>query len=789
VRRPGFREAAGAALFYSAAAVLFTWPLAARMRSGMPDLWDDKLNAWIFHWDFHQVFRDPLRLFDANIFHPARHTLAFSENLFGAAVFGFPLYAAGASTLLTANVLMLLGMALSGIAAWALAREVTGDSAASLLAGIVYAFVPWRIAQLPHVQFQWGPFLALLLLFLLRALDGDSDADSGRRRDAALFGLFFAWNAVTNVHYALFSALLVALVAAHAALTLDRSVFLRRARPVALAGAVACLAALPFYVPYIRAAREYGMVRGEGEIETYSGRPVDFLTAGSQNKLYAPLTQKWSHAEGDFFPGLAVVVLAAAGWSLLRRRAGSPSRAERVSAGRRRAARILDLLAGAGLLAALAASLLHRQTLGPIKVRDPGRIVAVVSALLLVRLVLAFPDRSRFASLADFVRRARSGSRAILFAWIAGLGALVALGVHTPVYRFLVQSFGSVFRSIRVPGRGIVLFDLALGVLAAWGLSLATANRSARTRRFAVAAALAAVAFEYRAFPIEIGRVAEASAPVYRWVGGLALPAGNSVVEWPLGFDTDVEYVFRSTAHWKPLVNGYSGFAPPHYNRLHDLLEQPAIPDAVWDAMRRLDAAVLLFHPTAVREDAIRRYVAALEKGLRDGRISPIASFTRGDPDADADRDLPDLAFRLAGAGLDPTRIPIEPGHALASTEEVLAILDRVVSRRTAPFGVVDHPVENAEVSAGEWSFGWAVDDSGIARVTVSADGVEPIACVIHAPYPGVEAVYPGFPEAKRPGFGCPVPQLPPGPRVLVYELAANDGGSTVLRRPVKMRP
>ena len=60
----------------------------------MPDLFDDKLNAWIFHWDFHQFFRDPLRLFDANIFFPARYTLAFSENIFGAAPFGFPPFAA-----------------------------------------------------------------------------------------------------------------------------------------------------------------------------------------------------------------------------------------------------------------------------------------------------------------------------------------------------------------------------------------------------------------------------------------------------------------------------------------------------------------------------------------------------------------------------------------------------------------------------------------------------------------------------------------------------------------------
>ena len=127
---------------------------------------------------------------------------------------------------------------------------------------------------------------------LLRYLDG------GRRRDAVLFGVFFAWNAMTNVHYAMFSGLLVLLVLAHGALARDRRTFRPRWKGAALAVALAGIAVLPFYVPYAKVSKIYGMVRSEGEIEHFSGRPIDFLTAGPQNKLYAPLTQKWAHAEG-----------------------------------------------------------------------------------------------------------------------------------------------------------------------------------------------------------------------------------------------------------------------------------------------------------------------------------------------------------------------------------------------------------------------------------------------------------------------------------------------------------
>ncbi|MEO8190507.1 MAG: hypothetical protein ABI682_09195 [Acidobacteriota bacterium] len=766
------RQTALAGLFFAGAAVLFTWPLAFRFRSGMPDLFDDKLNAWIFHWDFHQVFRNPLRLFDTNIFYPARDTLAFSENLFGAAVFGFPLYLAGASTLATANVLMLLGMALSGVAGWALAREVTGDPEASLVGGIVFAFVPWRIAQLPHVQFQWGAFLALLLLFLLRALD------RGTRRDAALFGLFFGWNALSNVHYALFSGLLVALVLGHDFLTREKAIFFPRFRRVLLAGAVATLLVVPFYVPYLRASRSYGMVRGEGEIAAYSGRPVDFLTAGPQNKLYAPITQKWAHAEGDFFPGLTAVLLAAVAIRRLRKAAVAAESGEAPTAGRLRLARLLDFFLAAGILAWAAAALLHRQALGPVRLRDPGRILAICGVLAVVRLLLAFPRRSRYSNLADFARRNRIGPRALLFVGIAGLGVLIALGTHTPFYRILVQSAGAIFRSIRVPSRGIVLFDLALGVLAAWGLALLTRGWRPGARHASIAAALLLLTIEYRAFPIEIGSVPEEAAPVYRWLSGI--PIRGAAVEWPMAVEVEPEHVFRSTEHWKPIVNGYSGFAPPRYDALAAVLRQPRIPDTVWISLRSFGASMLLFHPSETTDENRRSYLDLLRRGIAEGHLRPVGAFPRPGQDA------PDLVFRLARSA--PFPIPVPPERAIRSDEAAMALLARIEERLSAPFGTIERPSNGEEIRSGYWLFGWALDDSGLAGVRLAARGAPPVDCLIGQPFPGVAAVYPKYPDRERPGFGCPVPSLPPGARTLSIVITGRDGGQAVLERSVRIR-
>ncbi len=772
--RPGFRpgEVLLAAAVFLAATVLATWPQAARAGSGLADLWDAKLNAWIFHWDYHQTFRNPLHLFDGNIFHPARYTLAFSENLWGAALFGFPLLAAGASTLFVYNFLFLLGMFLSALAAWALARYVTGDPAASLLAGLVYAFVPWRLSQIPHVQFQWGAFLALALLFLLRWLDG------GRRRDLALFGLFFAWNALANVHYAIFSGILVAVALVWEALTTGWRAAASRIRASLLAVAIAGVVVSPFYVPYARAAKLYGMRRSAGEMRFYSARPSAFLVAGSQNKLWPPLTQRWARPEGELFPGILPVGLAAYALLRLRRaREEEPRPKREVSGRRRRAARVLDGLALVAFAAGIAGLLVRKLRLGPVKLDDPGRSLVFLTVFVLARLAFAFPERSRFSDLADFVRRRRLDRRAALFVAVGVAGLIVALGGYTPYYSFLFQSFGFLFRAIRVPARGIVLFHVVLGVLAAWGLSLLLRRvRSRRGRAGFVAAALVVTAIEYRVSPIDFPSVEAGAAPVYRWLAGVNIP--GAVLELPIGFDYDAEHVFRSTAHWQSLINGYSGFAPPHYDRLKNLLEERPVPEEVWSRIRELDGALLVFHPHEIEGLARLNYSRAARKAVSEGKLETLGSFPHGS--------ARDFVFRIAPAP------PFETGIAPADRDRAAAEFERLTSvaesELAPPFGVIDFPGENAEIAAGTWGYGWALDDSGIAEVRVATELGPAGMAVVGQPHPGIAELYSEYPERDRAGFGFFIPQIACGPHTLTLTVVARDGGARVLKRQIRVR-
>ena len=99
--------------------------------------------------------------FDANIFHPAPLTLAYSEHLVPQALQIFPIYALTGNPILCYNLLFLSTFVLSGLGMFLFARELTGSIAAAFIAGLLFAFAPYRVPQSSHLQVlssQWMPF-------------------------------------------------------------------------------------------------------------------------------------------------------------------------------------------------------------------------------------------------------------------------------------------------------------------------------------------------------------------------------------------------------------------------------------------------------------------------------------------------------------------------------------------------------------------------------------------------------------------------------------------------------
>ncbi|HVT46133.1 MAG TPA: hypothetical protein VMT00_17285 [Thermoanaerobaculia bacterium] len=153
-RRSATRELAVVVLF-AILTLAMTWPLAIGMSSAVAFPADPYINVWILDWVWHAARTSPLQLFHANIFHPLSWTLAFSENLIGIALLLFPLRAIGVEPLLAHNVALILGFIFTSWGAYLLGRILTGSTGAGIVAGIFFAFLPWRFTHLSHLQHMW----------------------------------------------------------------------------------------------------------------------------------------------------------------------------------------------------------------------------------------------------------------------------------------------------------------------------------------------------------------------------------------------------------------------------------------------------------------------------------------------------------------------------------------------------------------------------------------------------------------------------------------------------------
>lgn len=130
------------------------------------------------------------------------------------------------------------------------------------------------------------------------------------------------------------------------------------------------------------------------------------------------------------------------------------------------------------------------------------------------------------------------------------------------------------------------------------------------------------------------------------------------------------------------------------------------------------------------------------------------------------------------------------PESAPASTASTTAVTGAAPASDTSkpPFGFLDTPKEGATVAVGSWAFGWGLDDSGIASVTVSTESGASSPVAVNQPFPGVAQSYPGFANADKAGFGFPVPRADPGIHTLTITLIAKDGGKTEIRRQIRVK-
>ena len=532
--RQNVRRDAAAFFFFVLITVWLTWPLVARLDSGLSSAADALLNYWALGWDFHILPRDPLALFDANIFSPRKDTLAYSEHMFGIAVVVWPFYLVTGNLTIAYNAAILLSFVLSGLGMYLLVRDLTKSRLAAVVAGTIFLAAPYRFLHLVHVQLltlQWFPFVFWSLSRFLR---------DGRPRQLVAVVLFSLLQLLSCNYYAVYLAFAI-IVFGLVVLTAGRELLSKKKIFLLGGGAIVVfVVALPFILPYQR-NREQGFYRRYEDVVHFSASASDYANPSSFNKApHFQWLRRRARSEKALLPGFAAMGLAAFGlyfgWKAAK---GDPLR------------RTFWLFF---VFLSLAAGVM---SLGP---------------------ELRFGDRV----------------------------------VHLP-YRFFYRYVPG-FGGIRVPARISVLALLGGAALAGWG----TAGLLRRAPRFGTPLGFCIIGFllfEYQTYSLgRVSRQAPRIPEAHRWLA--KEPSGGAVLVLPIHEGEDIihesVYMYYSTVHWKPLVNGYSGWWPNDYWELVGRLRHFPTARSLRFLLERAPVRYVVIHYDRIPQPRRRQLEAAM---------------------------------------------------------------------------------------------------------------------------------------------------------------------------------
>ena len=298
VRQSLWVELMAMAGLLTAMTVLMLYPYARHL-DRVSDLFDPLFSIWRIAWVAHQLPRDPVHLYDANIFWPERYTLAQSDGmpLIGAAA--APLIWMGAPPAIVYNVFVLASFVLCGLTMYVLVRSLVGSGLAAVVPAVAFAFYPFRFEHFLHIELLSAFWMPLALWALHKTLD-----DPGRRwRMGLLTGAALAAQYLSGMYFGVFLACFMFVI--WGVLAIARKLRGVAIGPLLAGAALAGALILPTLPPYAHVRSSIGE-RSRDEVRRFSAQPADYLAVQHPDARFGGCNER------QVFPGFLIVLLALA---------------------------------------------------------------------------------------------------------------------------------------------------------------------------------------------------------------------------------------------------------------------------------------------------------------------------------------------------------------------------------------------------------------------------------------------------------------------------------------------
>lgn len=296
-------------LFFLLACII-TYPLIFHLGSIATGKGDELLLSWIQNWVVHSVSTNPMQLFQAPIFYPLPHALAYSDTLITSSLIAWPFVNLISQPIAFQNITLILSLTLLGLSTYLLTYYLSKDQLASFLAGVLVIFSPVVLDKYVHLQVLFIFFVPLSFLLFFQFLK--------TYKTKYLFGTMVCFvlqtlNSFLPGYFILFGLIIIFLMY-FCAQKINLKKILNKATILILFFSFAVL--VPLIIPYYQVSQMFGYTRDIRDAIHFAIQPEDLYYSQAFTRLSPHLetathrnTYPSSTSFKNGYPGLVFVFL------------------------------------------------------------------------------------------------------------------------------------------------------------------------------------------------------------------------------------------------------------------------------------------------------------------------------------------------------------------------------------------------------------------------------------------------------------------------------------------------